>query len=412
MQTTMGLALLAALLLSAAPGAAQTTEDRGLVLIHANVIDGVSATPAMDATVTIASGRIQRIDRAAAPDGATVVDIKGHWLLPGFIDAHTHVGDLDSARRAARSGVTTMRVLGVDHFADLGLRELNHAGVADVPDVIGAGYHVRPHPASAFFLDFPQAAPMLGGLRGADDARWMVRALASRGVNVIKVMATERAGTPDTNPRVRVFTDEELAAVVDEAKAANLKVAAHAHGEEGAAAAVKAGVTSIEHGTWLNDDTLRLMKERGAYLVPTLVATHDLAEPGGDYDNPVLQIRGRAMLRRAQDMVARAVKIGVKIVAGTDTGYLARSNDRMPDEIVALGEAGVPALDALKAGTSLSAELLGVGDRTGTIKAGYEADIVVVDRNPLEDIHNVRDVLVVINNGRVIVNDFDVAPRK
>jgi len=401
----------ALLLLPITAAQAQIAANNSLVIVHANVIDGIGNAPTMDATVVVKDGRIERIDRSAPPADATVVDIKGHWLLPGFVDAHTHIGDMESARRAARSGATTVRVLGVDHFADLGLRELNHAGVPDVPDVIGAGYHVRPHPSSAFFLDFPQASEMLGGLRGPDQVRWMVRALASRGVNVIKVMATERAGTPDTNPRVRVFNDEELAAIVDEAKAANLRVAAHAHGEEGAAAAVKAGVLSIEHGTWLNDETLRQMKDKGVYLVPTLVATHDLAEPGGDYDNPVLQIRGRAMLRTAKEMVARAWKIGVKIVAGTDTGYLARSNDRLPDEIVAIAECGVPALEALKAGTSLAAELLGVGTRTGAIKPGYEADLVVIERNPLDDIRNVRDVLMVVNNGKVIVNDFNIAPK-
>jgi imidazolonepropionase-like amidohydrolase len=239
----------------------------------------------------------------------------------------------------------------------------------------------------------------------------MVSALAARGVNVIKVMATERAGLPDTTPRVRVFTDEELKAIVDEASRHNLKVAAHAHGDEGANAAVRAGVHTIEHGTWMSDDTLRLMKEKGVYLSPTMTATHDLMEPGGDYDNPILQMRAKAMWPRAQDMVRRAWGMGVKIIASTDTGYLPRSNERITDEIVNLTDCGIPPADAIKAATSVAAEAIGVANRTGSIRTGFEADLVVVDRNPLEDIRNIRDVIVVVNNGKVVLNDFNIAPR-
>jgi imidazolonepropionase-like amidohydrolase len=292
----------------------------------------------------------------------------------------------------------------VNHFADIGIRELNHSGVSDVPDIVAAGYHVRPHPADEFFLDFPQLADLMGGVRGAENVRRMVRALASRRVNVIKVMATQRAGLPETDPRLREFNDEELAATVDEANKAGLWVAAHAHGDEGAAAAVRAGVHSIEHGTFLGDETLRLMKEKGVYFVPTIATVQDLIDPGGDYDDPILQIRGRAMMPRVREVTSKAWKMGIKIVAGTDTGYLPRSNRRIPDEIVELANVGIPPMDAIKAATSLAAQCLGVEKRTGSIRGGYEADFVVVDRNPLDDIRNVQDVLIVINNGRIAVN--------
>jgi imidazolonepropionase-like amidohydrolase len=202
-----------------------------------------------------------------------------------------------------------------------------------------------------------------------------------------------------------------LAAVVDEAHKAGLWVAAHAHGDEGAAAAVRAGVHSIEHGTYLSDETLRLMKEKGVYLDPTLTATQDLSDPEGDYDNPILQIRGRAMLPVAHEMTAKAWKMGLKIVAGTDTGYSPESNRRMADEIVALAGTGMPPMDAIKAGTSVSAECLGVDKRTGSIQEGYEADFVAVDRNPLDDIRDLEDVIVVVNNGRVALNRLNIAPR-
>jgi imidazolonepropionase-like amidohydrolase len=320
------------------------------------------------------------------------------------VDAHAHIGDLASARRALRSGTTTARDMGVNHFADVGIRELNHSGVIDVPDIVAAGYHVRPHPADEFFLDFPQLSDLMGGVRGPESVRRMVRAMATRGVNVIKVMATQRAGLPETDPRLQELSEEELAAAVDEAKKSGLWVAAHAHGDEGAAAAVRAGVRSIEHGTFLSDETLRLMKEKGVYLVPTIATVQDLMDPGGDYDDPMLQIRGRAMMPRIREVTAKAWKMGIKIVAGTDTGYLPRSNRRVPDEIVELANVGIPPMDAIKAATAVSAECLGIEKRTGSIRAGLEADFVVVDRSPLDDIRNVGDVVIVINNGKVAVN--------
>ena len=391
---------------------AQAGGNNSLVIEHANVIDGISNAPMMDATVVVVNGHIQSIGQssgAAAPGNA--INLHGHWLLPGFVDAHTHVGNLADARRALLSGATTIGEAGVNHFADVGMRELNHEGVADVPDVIAAGYHIRTHPADDYFIDFPQDADLMGGVHGTEAVRRMVDRMASRGVDRIKVMATERAGLPDTDPRIRIFNDEELAAVVDEAKKHGLWVVAHAHGDEGAAAAVRAGVHCIEHGTFLSDDTLRLMKEKGVYLDPTLTATVDLSDPEGEYDNPALEMRGRAMLPIALEMTAKAWKMGIKIVAGTDTTYFEKNNRTMADEIIALAGAGIPAMDAIKAGTSVSAEELGIDKRTGSIRAGYEADFVVVDRSPLEDIRHIGDVVMVINNGRVALDRLDVAPR-
>ena len=296
----------------------------------------------------------------------------------------------------------------MNHFADMGIRDLNHAGVVDMPDIVAAGYHVRPHPAEEFFLDFPRLADLMPGVQGPDNVRRMVQAQAERGVNVIKIMATERAGLPDTDPRKRVFTDEELSAAVDEARKARLGVAAHAHGDVGARAAVVAGVRSIEHGTYLTDATLTLMKEHGTYLVPTIATILDLIDPEGDYDDPILSMRGKGMLPRSREMAAHAWKVGVKIVAGTDTGYGPQSTRRVPDEIVELVGIGMPPMDAIKAGTSVAAECLGIEKRTGSIRPGLEADLIVVDRNPLEDVNALRDVLFVMNNGRVFSNRLDL----
>ncbi|HWQ35706.1 MAG TPA: amidohydrolase family protein, partial [Blastocatellia bacterium] len=285
-----------------------------LVITHANVIDGVANEPLRDATVIVRDGRIENIAAGAVslPTGATVIDLKGRWLLPGFLDAHAHIANLSAARAALNSGVTTARCLGVNHFADIGMRELNHAGISDLPDIIAAGYHVRSRPAEELFVDFPSLKDLMGRpVSGADNVRRIVRAQIERGVDVIKINTTERAGLPDTDPRKRIFTDEEIAAIVDEARRSNIYVAAHAHGDEGAFAAVRAGVRSIEHGTWMSDETLKLMKERGTYFVPTIATVADLIEPGGDYDNAALAIRGRAMLPRLRETAAKAWKLGI-----------------------------------------------------------------------------------------------------
>ena len=377
-----------------------------LFITHANLIDAVSVTPISNATLIIRDGLIERVvtGEVTVPSGARVLDLKGRWLLPGFVDAHVHVADLRAARSALASGATTVRSLGVAHFVDIGIKDLNRGGAADLPDVVAAGYHVRPQPAEELFINLPKLADLMTGVNGPEKVRMMVRALIDRGVGVIKIMATERAGLPDTDPRKRVFTEAELAAAVDEARKSGIWVAAHAHGDEGAAAAVRAGVRSIEHGTYLSDQTLSLMKERGTYLVPTIATVMDLIDPGGDYDNPILSIRGRAMLPRVRETTAHAWKMGVKIVAGTDTGYGPNSRRRIPHEVIELAQVGMSPMDAIKAATSVAAECLGIEKRTGSIKQGLEADLIVVERNPLSEIGALEDVLLVINDGKIVVN--------
>jgi imidazolonepropionase-like amidohydrolase len=397
--------LLSATLAVALHVVASQNETALLAITHANVIDGVSNEPLRDVTVIVRNGKIEQIGKANAPAGAAALDLKGKWLLPGFVDAHAHIANLAAARLALQSGVTTARDLGVNHFVDIGIRELNHAGITDLPEIIAAGYHIRPRPAEELFIDIPKLADLMGKqVGGAGNLRRIVRAQIERGVNVIKIMATERAGLPDTDPRKRVFNDEEIGAIVDEARKSGIYVAAHAHGDEGAYAAVKAGARSIEHGTYLSDQTLTLMKERGAYFVPTIATVIDLIEPGGDYDNATLSIRGRHMLLRLREVAARAWKMRIKLIAGTDTSYGSQSNRRMPHEVIELAGIGMPAMEAIKAATSVSAECLGIEQRVGSIKPGLEADFVVVERDPLSEIKNLQDIILVVNNGKVAVN--------
>lgn len=191
---------------------------------------------------------------------------------------------------------------------------------------------------------------------------------------------------------------------MDEAAKRQIPVMAHAHGDEGAYAAVKAGVRSIEHGTFLSDSTLRLMKQKGTFLVPTYVTVHDLTQPGGDYDDPTLTIRGEFMLPVLGETVKRAHRMGVPIATGADTQYGPESLSRIAHEAAFFVDLGMTPLEAIRSATIVSATLLGLGGRIGEVREGFEGDLILVESNPLENIRALADVLVVISNGRVAVN--------
>jgi imidazolonepropionase-like amidohydrolase len=390
---------------AAAYGAAQPAPDR-LILQHARIIDGVTSDVRRDMTVVIRGGRIESVSGAAAVNGpgATVIDLQNRWLLPGLIDAHVHLRDLASARAALNKGVTTARSLGVDHFADIGVRELHRVGASDVPDILASGYHVRQRLADAFFLDFPHQRSLMAGLSGANDVRVAVREMVKRGANVIKVMMTQRAGLIDTDFRARVLTDDEAAAAVDEATKAGLPVAAHAHTDEAARAAARAGVRTIEHGTLMGAETLALLREKGTCFTPTLTFWVDMLEPGGEYDHATLAARAREMLPIARAAVAQAMKMGVRIVAGSDMRYDGTNVLRIAHEMAELGRSGMTPMAAIQSATSIGAACLGIDGRTGAVKPGLEADIIVVDRDPLLDLRVLDSPVLVVNDGRVAVN--------
>lgn len=399
------LALALALAGVVAPGVCNLAAQ-DLVLTNAHLVDVASGTVRENVSVLVEGGRIAGIvdGAAAVPSGARGVDLMGRYLAPGMIDAHVHVGNAADAARALRTGVTTMRSMGASHYADVGLRELQRGGHLRIPELLAAGYHVRPPAAEAFFQDHPEMGRfMTSGIRGVEAVRAMTAAIVSRRVDVVKTNATERAGLPDTDPRRRFYSLEELTAIVDEAGRAGVPVAAHAHGDAGGRDAVLAGVRSIEHGTWLSPETLDLMAERGTYLVPTIAIVRDLTIAGGDYDNAALTLRGRHMLPRVQETARRAHDAGVRIVAATDTGYGPESTTTLAHELLELVEVGLSPTEALRAATTTAADLLGVDDRVGRIAEGMEADLIVLERNPLDDIGVVQDVLMVVSDGEVIV---------
>ncbi len=373
-----------------------------LVLTNANVIDGVSEKPIRYATVIVRAGKIVSVATTSPkiPHGATVLDLKGRWLLPGLIDAHVHVNEAQ-ARVALESGITTVRTGN----GGLSVRDQHRAGVTTLPDVVASGFQVVKQPGERFFQEFPQLADMKDGVRGPDHMRRIVRALIDSGVDVIKILATERAGLQDADPRRRTFTDEELVAATEAATLGKRAVMAHAHSDEGASAAVRAGVRSIEHGTYLSDATLSLMKARGTFFVPTISVLERYAAMGGPGPQPnaILGDRSRAMLPFLRAVTTKALKMGVRIVAGSDNTY----NDNkygLQDELTELRQAGLSPMAAIKAATSVAAECLMIDARTGAIRPGLEADLIVVDRDPTADLDALRDVLFILNDGKIVID--------
>ncbi|MDE2782048.1 MAG: amidohydrolase family protein [Gemmatimonadota bacterium] len=399
-----------AIAIALTPIATANTAAQDLVITNARVVDVTNGTVSEPTTVVVEGGRITVIaeDAANLPEGAATVDLMGRYLAPGLLDAHVHVSSIADARRALLSGVTTMRSMGTSHYVDVGMRELQAAGYLDAPQYLAAGYHVRPPAAEAFFQDHPELGHLYGqDVRGEEAVRAMTRAIVSRGVDFVKTNATERAGLPDTDPRRQFYSEAELRAIVEEARTAGIPVAAHAHGDAGARAAVEAGVRSIEHGTYISPETLATMVEMGTYLVPTIAIVSDLTIPGGDYDNAVLNIRGRHMLPRVREMARSAHEMGVKIVAATDTGYGPESTTTLAHELIEFAGIGMTPLEALRSATTTAAELFGLEGRVGAIAPGLEADLIVLEHNPLDDIAVVQDVLMVVSDGRVVVQRGD-----
>jgi imidazolonepropionase-like amidohydrolase len=294
-------AFMCVLLLAALPYVA-TAQD--LDLVNVTLVDGTGAAPRVGVSVTVRGGRITTIEERAPPvtPGVRRFDLDGRYLLPGLIDAHAHIESPDAALRALQSGVTTARVLGDTNLQATGTRNLVRAGHVPGPELLVSPGHIRPRPGMAFFEVYPQFGDAINGeLRGPERIAGATRALIAQGADVIKVGASERAGLASTDPRKPELTEDEIRAAVTTAAQQGLFVAAHAHSRAGAAAAVRAGVRSIEHGTWLDEPTLQEMRRRGTYFVPTLAVMSPLGDPqGNSADDVALQLRTQRCVARTR----------------------------------------------------------------------------------------------------------------
>lgn len=402
-----------------------------IVLKAARLFDGTTDTVTRDATVIIQGNRIISIG-GPVPAGAQVIDLGDATLLPGFIDAHVHLSAesgenwyLDFfeglmrqpteqallattyARKTIESGVTSVRDLGSIDYVSLGMRNAINNGWIVGPRMLVANYAIGatgghgdgdPIPPAR---GLPAEGPLHGVCNGSAECRAAVRFQIKYGADVIKFMPSGGVLSLSDPVDAPELSQEEMNAVVEESHNWGRKVAAHCHGDAAAKMAIKAGVDSIEHGSFLKPDTLAMMRERGVYLVPTLLAGE---WTGGKIDKfpPPIALKAKAALAARSDMFRNAVKAGVKIAFGTDSAVSPHGMNTR--EFALMTGLGMTPAAALRSATTVSAALLGVDDRLGSITAGKLADIVAVPGNPLEDIRATERVMFVMKDGVVVKN--------
>lgn len=386
---------------------ADNGNDSAYALTRVHIFNGFEQQIMTARTVLVRNGLIEKIIDAqdSVPADYTIIDGENNYLMPGLIDVHTHLDTLEQARRALHSGVTTVRTAGVPAYQDVALAELSRSGKIPGPDVVAAGVYVTPNLEDSVLAD-PRLAILANGVQSDKELRHLVRINIDRGVQVIKTRGTERAGRADTDPREQTYTQHQLEVVVQEAAKAGIPVMVHAHGDEGARAAVLAGARSIEHGSYLETETLQLMQQRGTFLVPTFITMLEMLEQ--EYEG-VLRVRGMYMVPKLENVIREAHKLGVTMATGADNYYDDQSVNRISLEVWHLVRLGLSHFDALQAATVNSADLLMLGDRTGRIAAGFEADMILIPANPLEDISALQDVLLVMSNGKVALKRIPFA---
>jgi imidazolonepropionase-like amidohydrolase len=424
--------VIALLLLSTQAGVPKT-----IVVKAARLFDGKSEALVQPAVVLVTDSRITEAGpNVQTPAGAEVIDLGDATLLPGFMDAHTHLRGQRSAssandrvsgiettvpeatlyastlaRKTLMAGFTTVRDLGSNDFIDVGLRNAINRGFTPGPRMLVAvrgigttGGHCDSTNGFRFGLLDPRNEPP-SVANGPDGIRAAVRWAIKYGADVIKTCASGGVLSLNDDVDSPQLTQDELNALVDQAHSARKRAAAHSHGAEAAKRAIRAGIDSIEHGSFLDDEALQMMKQRGTFFVPTLMAAEGLREllaSGGRLD-PRQERKARMAIDAIDVTVRKAVRMGVRIAFGTDAGVY--PHGRNPEEFRLLVDRGMRPIDALKAATSFDAELFGIADRTGTLEAGKLADIVAVPANPLTDIRVTERVFFVMKEGTVYRND-------
>ena len=414
----------------AAPAGAQPVESAKV--IHAGtLIAEPGRAPLRNASVVIRGRQIAEV-RPGCVDvpGAETIDLRGATVMPGLIDMHVHMRGLDdrmqarlqqsvrdyedeaytaqiNARKTLLAGFTTVRDLGNDPRLIFSLRDAINQGMFAGPTILaagrgisGTGGHGDPRNGLNRDLYRIEAERVINTCNGADDCRRAVRDQVGLGAEVIKIAATGGVLSNVAGGLNQQMMDDEMRAIVETSRMFGRKVAAHAHGVDGINSALRAGVDSIEHGTFTNDETFKLYRQTGDYYVTTLLApAAALADGQRGALTPAQFEKARQAAGNAEQSFARAIRSGVKIAFGTDTGV--SPHGRNAEEFALMVRNGMAPMDAIKSATVNAADLLGKSATIGTIAPGKDADIIAVDGDPLTNIRELEGVDFVMKHGRV-----------
>jgi imidazolonepropionase-like amidohydrolase len=427
----------AAALLLAVAGAASAQAPAPATVVHAGALLARPGQPAAGpSTVVIRGGKVEAVlagyrdPAAVGASGGRVVDLKDQFVLPGLIDMHVHIFSdddkmrarieganrdiednlvvgIDNARRTLEAGFTTIRDLGSEIRSVTALRDGINAGLLAGPTIVPAGRPIsissgHADPANNLNRDLTEVAHAHAEsvCDGADDCRRAVRSQISQGAEVIKFTATGGVNSNVAGGLGRQMFDDEMKAIVDTAHMFGRKVAAHAHGADGIAAALNAGADSIEHGTFGNKDTDALFKKTGAWYVPTMVAPQAaLAQARAGARSRNTLEKAEVAAKVAMENYRRAIAAGVKIAFGTDTGVSTHGENAK--EFALMVQSGMTPAQAIKAATVDAADLLGRADTLGAIEPGKDADLIAVAGSPLADVTQLEHPTFVMRRGVV-----------